>query len=108
MNELLPIGSVVLVKGVLKKVMIIGFFPETDFKNPSDYLGIILDKSNPPVLFNHSDINNILFIGYQTHESIAYQKLLKDSKELAQSSNSELEAILEVRKKYLEKKEKLQ
>ena len=64
-RELLPIGSVVLLKDGRKKVMICGV-KQTDYISvlyPEGYVG---DGSQ--FLFNHGDIDQIFFKGYEDNE----------------------------------------
>lgn len=76
MNEnqkLLPIGSVVLLKDATKPLMIIGYLPvATDTKEMFDYSGCLypegLISSDKILLFNHSDMQKILFSGLKTKE----------------------------------------
>lgn len=95
-KELLPVGSVVTLVGGVRKIMIIGI--KTMHKdNPDliyDYIGVLYpegflgDEGN--FMFNHSDINDIIFKGYQNPErdnfieymEQAYKKE-KESKEVA-------------------------
>ena len=73
-NELLPIGSVVLLKGGLRKLVIIGVKPVRPEKpeNVYDYLGVLYPEGylggNSCFLFNHSDINDIIHLGYDNPE----------------------------------------
>lgn len=72
-SELLPIGTVVLLKNAEKKLMIfgIGQTNETDNKD-YDYIGVMYPEGNmgdgSQFLFNHSDIDQIIFRGYEDEE----------------------------------------
>ena len=64
----LPIGSVVLLKGGLKKVMIIGFFMNSKIDNITyDYSGCIYPEgflsNNKLILFNENQIDKVLYMG---------------------------------------------
>lgn len=73
-NELLPIGSIVLLKDGEKKLMINGI-KQTDASGDGqeyDYLGVLYPEGHIgeqfQYLFNHDDINEIIFRGYEDDE----------------------------------------
>ena len=73
-RELLPIGSVVLLKNGTKKVMIYGV-KQTDVESGTeyDYISVLYPEGNMgeeagSFLFNHSDIEEIYFQGYEDEE----------------------------------------
>ena len=73
-KELLPIGSIVLLEGGEKKLMIIGI-KQTDVSGDGreyDYLGVLYPEGHIgdqfQYLFNHVDIKEILFRGYEDDE----------------------------------------
>ena len=66
-SQLLPIGSVVLVKEAEKKLMIIGILQKAGEKQ-YDYMGVLypegfLDEKHL-FMFNHADIQEISYIGF--------------------------------------------
>lgn len=69
-DELLPIGSVVLLKEASKRIMITGYYTmSVDDKNKIyDYCGVLYPEgfisSNQICVFNHEQINKVFFIGY--------------------------------------------
>ena len=72
-KSLLPIGTVVLLKGAKKKLMIIGVKQtnaETD--KEFDYLGVIYPEGNiggeTQVMFQHDDIEKVFFTGFEDEE----------------------------------------
>lgn len=75
-EKYLPIGTVVLLKGGSKKVMITGFCSVADNnKNKTyDYRGCPFPEgvleTNGVALFDHSQIKEICHIGYENPESI--------------------------------------
>ena len=82
--NLLPIGSVVLLKDATKKIMVIGFYA-SDKKNKNkvyDYLactfpeGIISDNSY--LLFNHNQIDKIFHYGLDNGEELMFKDALKE------------------------------
>ena len=85
-NELLPIGTVVLLKNGTKRVMIIGYFPmENGNETKYDYSGTLypegLIDSRKILLFNNDQIENICFKGLQDEEQIKFQQRLKQLEE---------------------------
>ena len=87
MNSLLPIGSVVLLNGGIKKVMVTGIFQELHLadaqKEKYDYIGVIFPEGflnvESLVLFNHEDINDIIFRGYSNSEREEFLKELSEA-----------------------------
>ena len=81
MKKLLPIGSVVLLKDATKKLVIIGILQVNPGENKIyDYLGVPYPEgyvgSDNNFLFNHSDINDIIFSGYENPEREAFIKAM--------------------------------
>jgi len=90
LKSLLPIGSVVLLQGGIKKVMIIGIkqIREEEPEKEYDYIGVLYPEgflgADANFLFNHEDINDVVFTGYDNPErteflafiSEAYSKLV--------------------------------
>ena len=70
---LLPIGSVVLLKNGKKKVMVYGI-KQTDQSSglEYDYISVLYPEGNmgdgTQFLFNHEDIDDIFFRGYEDEE----------------------------------------
>ena len=88
-NSLLPIGSVVLLKGGIKKVMIIGFAPKVanqeDGKQREDmwdYSGCIypegLLSSDQILVFDHTQITEVFNVGYEDDEEKKFKKKLME------------------------------
>ena len=86
-EKLLPIGSIVLLKGATKKVMITSYLifskGENDEKKMFDYGGCPypegIIESNFAVGFDHEKIEKVFHIGYEDEEAKALNKLLKES-----------------------------
>lgn len=83
MNNLLPIGSIVLLKDGQKKVMIYGRKQiQTGTNIIWDYISCLYPEGNIDeehcYLFNHEDIEKIIFLGYQDEEEFDFQQVLKD------------------------------
>lgn len=73
-KDLLPIGSVIMLKGGLKKLMITGMKVSTEDQpeNFYDYIGVLYPEgyigARSCFLFNHEDINDVVFTGYNNPE----------------------------------------
>lgn len=72
-KELLPIGSVVLLKDGKKRVMIFGVKQMDNSTGMEyDYISVLYPEGNMgeagQYLFNHSDIDRIYFRGYEDEE----------------------------------------
>ena len=90
LNSYLPIGSVVLLEGADKRVMIDGRRVIKD-KKEYDYRGCFYPEGvtgeGEGVVFDNSDISMIYFIGFQDIEELAFREMVlndghfKDSKE---------------------------
>lgn len=66
-NNLLPIGSVVLVKDANKKMMIIGIMQKNQ-DTQYDYMAVLYPEGyltpKQIYLFNHDDIEEVHFLGF--------------------------------------------
>jgi len=72
-SELLPIGTVVLLKNAEKRLMIFGVGQTNETEHQDyDYIGVMYPEGNmgegTQFLFNHSDIEQIFFRGYEDEE----------------------------------------
>ena len=89
MKKLLPIGSVVLLEGAEKRLMICGRV-QTDVSTGKtyDYSACLYPEgvldSKEFYMFNNENIKRIFFIGFQDGEEIAFKKFL------GEESNTEL------------------
>lgn len=84
MEKYLPIGSVVMLKGGTKRVMVTGFctVPNEDKEKVYDYSGCLYPEgvisTEQVLLFNHSDIEKIYYLGYIDDEEKKFkERLLK-------------------------------
>mgnify|MGYP000640692102 CR=1 FL=1 len=84
MEKYLPIGSVVMLKGGTKRVMVTGFctVPNEDKEKVYDYSGCLYPEgvisTEQVLLFNHSDIEKIYYLGYIDDEEKNFkERLLK-------------------------------
>ncbi len=85
-NELLPIGTVVLLKGGEKKVMIFGV-KQSDTSNEDDikeydYIGVMYPEGNMGLdfqyLFNHEDVETVYFRGFEDEQRPVFLERLKE------------------------------
>lgn len=74
-KNLLPIGSVVVLNGGLKKVMIIGVLQMVQHEDETkryDYIGVIYPEgfmnTELLVLFNHDQLGEIIHRGFENEE----------------------------------------
>ncbi|MCD8323334.1 MAG: DUF4176 domain-containing protein [Oscillospiraceae bacterium] len=83
-QDLLPIGSIVLLNNGEKKLMIIGIMQNDTggTKKDYDYLGELYPEGHIgegfQYLFNHEDINKIIFRGYEDEERASFIGKLQD------------------------------
>lgn len=73
-SDLLPIGSVVLLKEGQKKLMIFGI-KQSDAQDETiefDYAGVMYPEGNMGIeyqfVFNHEDIDKVIFRGFEDDE----------------------------------------
>lgn len=82
MKEFLPIGSVVLLHGAQKKLVITGIlqFNEKDKSVLYDYQGVLYPEGhmgeNSVYLFNQEAISDVIFTGYDNPERQTFLKAL--------------------------------
>lgn len=86
-KELLPIGSIVLLQKGLKKAMVVGILQSivdedrkiTDY----DYIGVLYPEGFFDVksmfFFNHEQINDTIFRGYENPERTVFLEKLQES-----------------------------
>lgn len=99
-EKYLPIGSVVLLKNAEKELMIDGY-ASISIDNPNkvyDYVGCLYPEGrldNKEVqLFDHVQIDKILFLGYETELSTDYIEEMKNDINLYESKKIYDESIL--------------
>lgn len=88
-SELLPIGTVVILKEAKKRMMIFGIGQTDSATNIDyDYIGVLYPEGNmgegSHFLFNHSDIEEIFYKGYEDEERTkflsAVEKMMENKK----------------------------
>lgn len=83
-EKFLPIGTVVMLTGGTKRLMITGFcaVAENDEETMWDYSGCIYPEgflsSNQTCLFNHDQIEKIFYIGLVDEEEEEFKKQLNE------------------------------
>lgn len=83
--DYLPIGSVVLLEDGEKKLMITGFctIPEESPDEVYDYCGCLFPEgvvsSDEIYVFDHDQIQDVLFVGYENEEQKEFKKDLIDN-----------------------------
>ena len=81
-KELLPIGSIVRLQNGQKRLMITGVLQskEDELDKQYDYLGILYPEGHIggdfQYLFNHEDLDQIVFRGYEDPERQAFLEKL--------------------------------
>ncbi|MBR4618613.1 MAG: DUF4176 domain-containing protein [Bacilli bacterium] len=81
-KEFLPVGSVVLLKGGTKRVMITGFcsVDNNDKNKMYDYTGCLYPEgiinSNEICLFDNDQIENVYFKGFEDEEEKSFKQEL--------------------------------
>lgn len=83
MKDLLPIGSVVILKEATKSLMIVGIMQRDNNGNTYDYIAVIFPEgyinAETFFLFNHEDIDKVNFVGCINAESQTYIQLIKNA-----------------------------
>lgn len=94
LGKFLPIGTVVLLKGGKKRLMITGFcsFDEEKKDKAYDYTGCLYPEgiisSKQMALFNHNQIEKIFYLGLRDEEEQKFkQKLINEINELIRKQN---------------------
>ena len=83
-SKLLPIGSVVLLKNGSKNVMVTGFYVSSsdNLSGVFDYSGCLFPEgiisSDNNLLFNHAQIDKVLYFGYNNDEEREFKKKLSE------------------------------
>ena len=82
-KELLPIGSVVLLKGGKKRLMIFGVKQmDNETGTEYDYISVLYPEGNMgeagQYLFNHTDIEEVYFTGYNDKEREDFLEMLNN------------------------------
>lgn len=85
-EQVLPIGTVVILKGAIKRIMIMGYQQSQSEKLDKvyDYIGCLYPEGfmniEEMLMFDHSQIEHIFGLGFQNQEQVEFREAL--SKEL--------------------------
>ena len=92
-NKFLPLGTIVMLKGASKRLMITGFCivsPEEENGKMHDYSGCLYPEgiinSKQTAVFDHEQIDKIYYMGYSDDEEKSFKTKLNEL--LAQNNNS--------------------
>lgn len=83
-EKYLPLGSLVLLKGAKKKVMVIGFMASSNETEDKvfDYMGCMYPEgvlsSDQTLVFNHEQIDQIYYMGYSDEEEKNFKNKIKE------------------------------
>lgn len=84
LKKYLPIGTVVMLKGGKKRIMITGFCCTDQEKKDKiyDYCGLLYPEGyvfeNQMFLFDHSQIENVYYLGLNDEENKNFQSKLSE------------------------------
>lgn len=103
-SKFLPVGSVVLLEGGTKRLMITGFLisPLEDKTKVYDYSGCLypegIIKTDQVALFNHNQIREVVFTGFSDEEEKNFKShleelLLKKQNENNVASNDQIDNL---------------
>ena len=95
-GKFLPIGTVVLLKGAKKRLMITGFcsYDESKRDKAYDYTGCLYPEgiitSKQTALFDHSQIEKVFFLGYSDDEEKKFKKaMIEELNKMLQQQQSQ-------------------
>ena len=82
-EKYLPLGTVLLLKGGKKRIMITGFGITSQDNQVFDYCGCMFPEgmisSTETLVFNHDQIEKIYYMGLQDEEEKKFKKRLMES-----------------------------
>lgn len=96
-KELLPIGTIVLLKKATKRLMITGYFPTSDAKPGYvwDYSGFLFPEGyrnqNEVYQFDREQIDKVFAMGYQDEEQLAFIEKAKEAEATVKANNADAE-----------------
>ena len=95
-EKFLPVGTVLLLKGGKKRVMIIGLCPSTN-GTMYDYAGCLFPEGvldpEKTLLFNHDQIEQVFHMGLQDEEQKQFDTKLKEELNDASKTDAEKDDI---------------
>lgn len=85
-NDILPIGSIILLRRARKPLMIIGYFANVNETEKKEYVGIPYPEGlvGMSVLrgFNHKDIRSVIQMGNQGNSFLEFKDMLLDNEKI--------------------------
>jgi len=99
-KEILPNGSVVLLKEGKKRLMVVGWYPVTEDGVKYDYMGTLYPEGFIDIdnvfLFNHDDVDKLEFVGYVDAEfQLLIQQIADELSSLADDESEEIKSEIE-------------
>ena len=91
-KKYLPVGSVVLLEGATKRLMITGFCTMDSATSDVmyDYCGCLYPEgmisSDETAVFNHDQIKEVYFVGFVDEEEVAFKEKLNELVNAAQTA----------------------
>ncbi len=83
LKQVLPIGTIVLLKDAEKRLMVVGYQQKKNHEATQvyDYIGCVYPEGyvgpKEMILFNHDDIEYTFALGFQNEEQTAFRKHLE-------------------------------
>ncbi|MDD6327667.1 MAG: DUF4176 domain-containing protein [Eubacteriales bacterium] len=99
MKTLLPLGTVVSIKGVDHRVMVLGYarFKEGDTSHVYDYIGCYFPEGfvggDKTMIFDHSMIESLYYLGYNNEESAQFITKVADTIEKVENQSAQAAAV---------------
>ena len=99
MKTLLPLGTVVSIKGVDHRVMVLGYarFKEGDTSHVYDYIGCFFPEGfvggDKTMIFDHSMIESLYYLGYNNEESAQFITKVVDTIEKVENQGAQAAAV---------------
>ena len=99
-KEIVPNGSVVLLKEGTKRLMVVGWYPVAEDGTKYDYMGAFYPEGfinlDHIFLFNHEDIDTLEFVGYVDAEfQLFAQRVTDELSKLADEDSAEIKSEIE-------------
>ena len=96
-EKYLPIGTIVLLKGGIKRLMITGFCVSSQEKQDEvwDYVGCLYPEgvlsTGTNCVFDHTQISKVIYMGLSDDEEKNFKKLLKETIAKAEENKKKTE-----------------
>ena len=90
-DDILPIGSIILLRRARKPLMIIGYFVNVNENEKKEYIGIPyaggLEDMSVLRGFNHKDIRSVIQMGDQGNSFLEFKDMLLDNDKIKEMLN---------------------